>query len=248
MGYIDGFYTQTINKKYKIDGSLFKGRYKSILVGGENYLKKMVQYIHMNPVKAGLCSQPEDYKWTSHRIYLDKEKGDWVETEFILSQFGDSKKEATTMLDIYIKTDENDNEVLAKLEKRRWPALLGNEDFKNKIKDILQGKRLSKKKMWQDYPEVINKISADDILRVLYGCGIKEEDIYRSRRGLRGAGRTAFIYLSKNLRNKTCKEIALEFGDIGPKAVSKQYTRAEKEIENRKGCYWLVEKVEKRLK
>jgi len=52
MRHINGVYTQRFNNKYKIDGSLFRGRYKSILVEEESYLLELVRYIHRNAYKA----------------------------------------------------------------------------------------------------------------------------------------------------------------------------------------------------
>jgi REP element-mobilizing transposase RayT len=54
MRHLDGLYTQYYNRKYKKDGALFRGRYKSILIDTENYLLRLSRYIHLNPVKAGL--------------------------------------------------------------------------------------------------------------------------------------------------------------------------------------------------
>ncbi|MCH7904021.1 MAG: transposase [Armatimonadetes bacterium] len=34
-----------------------------------------IDYIHMNPVKAGLCSSPSDYLWSSAKWYQDRESG-----------------------------------------------------------------------------------------------------------------------------------------------------------------------------
>jgi len=41
---------------------------------GGKVMGQKLEYIHMNPVKAGLCEHPEDYKYSSARFYLLNEK------------------------------------------------------------------------------------------------------------------------------------------------------------------------------
>jgi REP element-mobilizing transposase RayT len=53
--------TQRYNRLEKRDGSLFRGRYKAILIDAENYLVAVSRYIHRNPVEAGVCSNPRHY-------------------------------------------------------------------------------------------------------------------------------------------------------------------------------------------
>lgn len=65
MRHLDGVYTQYINKQYHYDGSLFRGRFKSIVTEKEHYLTELVRYIHRNPLKAGLEGILGEHAWTS---------------------------------------------------------------------------------------------------------------------------------------------------------------------------------------
>ena len=87
-------YTRYINKKQQRIGHLFQGRYKALLIDADSYLLELVRYIHNNPLRAGLVQVPEDYQWSSHRVYIDKESIPWVSTDWILSQFAKHKKKA----------------------------------------------------------------------------------------------------------------------------------------------------------
>ncbi|WP_196141202.1 transposase, partial [Aliikangiella sp. G2MR2-5] len=49
MKHINGLYTQRYNRLKKVDGPLFRGRYKSILVEADAYLLQLSRYIHRNP-------------------------------------------------------------------------------------------------------------------------------------------------------------------------------------------------------
>ncbi|MFZ5899180.1 MAG: transposase, partial [Bacillota bacterium] len=94
-------YTQAFNRKYGRVGHLFQGRYKALVVEDDAYLLSLVKYIHMNPVEAGLCADPSDYPWSSHRHYLQGGGAGKVETAFIMSvmaQFGGREIDGYTLL------------------------------------------------------------------------------------------------------------------------------------------------------
>ena len=55
--------TQWFNANHRHEGTLWSGRFKSVLVEDGMYLRNMVDYIHGNPVRAGIVSIPEDYEW-----------------------------------------------------------------------------------------------------------------------------------------------------------------------------------------
>jgi hypothetical protein len=89
MRHVDGLSTQRFNRSHRRDGTLFRGRYKAILVDVEEYLNAVVRYIHLKPIEVGIVKSPEDYRWSSHRQYL-KPKGapKWLNTTEVLEQLG----------------------------------------------------------------------------------------------------------------------------------------------------------------
>ncbi len=143
MRHINGVYTQKINKKHKLEGTLFKGRYKSILIDGDSYFMECVRYIHRNPIKAGLEQAFGLYKWTSHKYYINKKKRpDWICVDEALSYFSKYEKSAIKEYNQYVNLDISED-----FEKRltgsNWPSVLGSDKFKNKIKQLIMGKDLS---------------------------------------------------------------------------------------------------------
>jgi putative transposase len=60
-------YVQSINRTYGRTGTLWDSRYKSSLVQAEIYLLLSQRYIELNPVRAGMVSDPGDYQWSSYR-------------------------------------------------------------------------------------------------------------------------------------------------------------------------------------
>lgn len=63
-------YTQAFNKQEKRMGSLFMKNFKRKPITDELYLKKLVHYIHHNPVAGGLCRKPEDWRHSSYRSII----------------------------------------------------------------------------------------------------------------------------------------------------------------------------------
>src|SRR6267142_1420074 len=52
MKWFLGTYTARFNRRHKLSGHVFAGRYKSLLVGGEGgYLRTVCDYLHLNPVR-----------------------------------------------------------------------------------------------------------------------------------------------------------------------------------------------------
>ena len=83
-------YTLYFNRKYKLVGHLFQGRYKDILCDRDTYLLELVRYIHLNPVRSKMVSDPGEYVWSSHRDYLNSgtaRAAAMVQSEWILNQF-----------------------------------------------------------------------------------------------------------------------------------------------------------------
>src|SRR5512136_3371563 len=69
MRHINGAYTTYFNVKRKRAGHLFQGRYKAILIEADEYLLELTRYIHLNPVRCGMVSRPEEHKWSSYNDY-----------------------------------------------------------------------------------------------------------------------------------------------------------------------------------
>ena len=60
-------FVQRVNRRYGRIGTLWQSRYKASLVQGERYLLHCQRYIELNPVRAGMVSDPADYPHSSYR-------------------------------------------------------------------------------------------------------------------------------------------------------------------------------------
>ncbi|MEK0267586.1 hypothetical protein QT383_16945 [Stenotrophomonas rhizophila] len=64
---------QYFNKRHVRSGTLLEGRFKSCLVDSDGYLLMVHRYIELNPVRAAMVAFPEEYRWSSVRVYLGLE-------------------------------------------------------------------------------------------------------------------------------------------------------------------------------
>jgi REP element-mobilizing transposase RayT len=87
-------YTKWINFTRSRTGHLFQGRYKPLLLDADEYLLDLVRYVHLNPVRAGVVAAPEEYPWSGHHAYLGTVTFPWLTTDWVLSQFSGTLKEA----------------------------------------------------------------------------------------------------------------------------------------------------------
>lgn len=67
MQYLGRYYVRYFNHSYRRSGTLWEGRFKSCIVQEETYFLVCQRYIELNPVRAGMVSDPADYIWSSYR-------------------------------------------------------------------------------------------------------------------------------------------------------------------------------------
>jgi len=87
-------YTRFINHRHKRVGHLFQGRFKSILVDADSYLLELARYIHLNPVRAGLCDSAGAYEWSSYSAYIGQTPIPWIYAQEILCRFSENEAKA----------------------------------------------------------------------------------------------------------------------------------------------------------
>ena len=85
-------YVKAVNLEQERSGHLFEGKYKLKLIDDNGYLLHLSRYIHLNPVRAGLVSRPEDWRYSSCREFYDIDSEKFVHKEIVLSQFGNAKE------------------------------------------------------------------------------------------------------------------------------------------------------------
>jgi REP element-mobilizing transposase RayT len=83
-------YVSRFNRRHDRSGHLFQNRYKSILCQENVYLKELVRYIHLNPLRAGVVKtlrELDDYRYCGHGRLMGKFQNDWQEANSVLALF-----------------------------------------------------------------------------------------------------------------------------------------------------------------
>ena len=74
---------------------MLQGRYKAILVQKETYLLELTRYVVLNPLRAGMATQPEDWPWSSYLAMIGEVSvPPWLEADWLLAQFASQRKRA----------------------------------------------------------------------------------------------------------------------------------------------------------
>lgn len=133
MQHINGAYTTYFNVKRKRAGHLFQGRHKSILVEADEYATELSRYIHLNPVRAGIVTRPEDFVWSSYPSYIGKSLAPaWLKTDFILGYFGEKTGDGRKMYRAFVE-DMIGKEYKSPLEATFASSILGSPDFVEEV-------------------------------------------------------------------------------------------------------------------
>jgi hypothetical protein len=112
-------YAVTFNRRHKRHGQLFQNRYKSIICQEDIYLRELVRYIHLNPLRAKSVrdiSELSRYSYCGHSALMGKKECPWQETDYVLSSFGRKVGEARRRYSAYVKEG---------IEHGRRPELVG---------------------------------------------------------------------------------------------------------------------------
>jgi REP element-mobilizing transposase RayT len=88
MRQLNGVYAQWFNRRHDRVGHLFQGRYKAVLVQREKHFADTVRYIVRNPVRAGLTTKADEWRWTSHAATIGNRRPGVVAVADLLSCLG----------------------------------------------------------------------------------------------------------------------------------------------------------------
>jgi putative transposase len=140
-------YVQYFNYTYKRTGTLWEGRYRATVVDSESYLLKLMHYIEMNPVRAGMVAHPRSYGWSSFRRYADGDAGPnsaWLEPheQYLgLAATDEARRLAYRQL-FKVIMPENELVDIRDATNKGWA--LGNERFAAEIEALSARRALSK--------------------------------------------------------------------------------------------------------
>ena len=136
MHYLNTSYSNYFKAKYSLVGSIFQGRYKSIVINSDAYLLVLSAYIHLNPVRAAIVKSPEEYHWSSYSNYISRDMHvSWLRTNIILENYDINEYHAYVINKYRTDIICNTEEIYGK------NGVLGSDEFIEDIKDRVNIKR-----------------------------------------------------------------------------------------------------------
>jgi REP element-mobilizing transposase RayT len=91
---IQGRFSQAFNIRHGRSGPVWQGRYQARLVGEAEYLRQLIIYVHLNPVRAGLAEDPARYPWCGHLEMIGRRKQTLLDVDDALLVFGQTRRSA----------------------------------------------------------------------------------------------------------------------------------------------------------
>ena len=92
MHALNGRYAQAFNARHGLDGHVFGRRYAGTLVEDDSHLLEVYRYIAWNPVRAGLCTSPADWPWSSYSRLVRREIAVGESESALLAHFGTGRQ------------------------------------------------------------------------------------------------------------------------------------------------------------
>ena len=85
-------FSRFYNRRHKRKGFFWSDRFKSVIVDNGETLINCLAYIDLNPIRAGLVSKPEEYRWSSISYHVQiNNKDDFLSLDFGLAEFNPSE-------------------------------------------------------------------------------------------------------------------------------------------------------------
>jgi REP element-mobilizing transposase RayT len=143
MKWFLGTYTSRFNRRHKLSGHLFAGRYKSLIVdgSGNGYLRSVGDYVHLNPARVrGRGMLPVDqplkrFAWSSWPAYLlaPSKRPAWLRVDRLLGESGIPKDSPAgrRQLERALEARRGEDDAEFNLVRRGW--CLGDETFRQEL-------------------------------------------------------------------------------------------------------------------
>lgn len=230
-------YSTYFNHKYAHCGHTFQSRFRATLVQAKEYAREVVPYIHLNPVRAGIVSRPEEYEWSNYREYLGSiAPAPWTDNAFVLMLFGASLSEARKEYEKCV-LDRLSRNPPSPFASTKETGILGRPEFIDQIsRPILatQAPQEIHDRTWSHRPQ-----PRPDFRRIQ----LETEDVLGPKSRL---VRNIAIYISHTATDHTLKAIG-EFFGMGGSGIADICRRMKKELVHNETLARSVQDITRRL-
>jgi len=137
MKALAGRATRYRNKVEGRTGTLWEGRYKSSPVQTDRYLLACCSYIELNPVRACLAGNPEEYTMSSYRQRMGLNDGDWLDLDPSYLGLADSGEIRRHSYARFVREAIPDDELILIRDALQRGQLTGNARFVDEVETIL---------------------------------------------------------------------------------------------------------------
>jgi putative transposase len=104
MQRLNGHYATSFNRRHGGSGHVFGGRYHAELIQSDGHLLESTRYVALNPVRAGLCVSPDEWRWSSYRATMGNEPApDWLDMTSLLRLFGPDDRVARARFRAFVE-------------------------------------------------------------------------------------------------------------------------------------------------
>lgn len=160
MRRLNGVYTQRFNRHHQRAGHLLQGRFKSIVVDKDSYLKELCRYVVLNPVRAGMVKSAKDWRWSSYRATAGQIKGPkWLDIRSVLELFGTEPKVASQRYRRFVSEGKG---VSSPWQSVKGQIFLGSEAFLTEMQRRLHGQPTANVPKQQTQP---TRLERSEVLR-----------------------------------------------------------------------------------
>jgi len=226
MRRLNGAYTQGFNRRHQRVGHLFQGRYKSIVVERDSYLKELCRYIVLNPVRAGLVEAPQEWRWSSYtETARAGARPAWLKVEEVWGLFSEREDQARVAYRRFVGQGMKSPSPWRELRGQVW---LGGKEFLARVERLAQGQATAAVSRLQRQAA---RPTAEEILAaVATAYGLAPAAVVD--RSHQPAFRAA-VYLLRRVCNLPLKEVARRAG-VSPPRVSQIQRQVEQQEADRR--------------
>jgi putative transposase len=95
MHRLNGRYAAWFNRRHAFEGHVFQRRFHAVLVESEWHLLELARYVTLNPVRAGLCDAPSQWRWSSYGATVGATAiPAFLDVDRVLAHFGSTRARA----------------------------------------------------------------------------------------------------------------------------------------------------------